>query len=172
MSVDGVSGGGLQWWVAGEEGGEWIDWVCLAELMENLAVFLLGLLGRRHGSEGPEQRFQWRFAACKGCCLSGPFASERGWMPDSAGPCVPRSWGPCDQTAFQPVTQASSSSSSSPSLPQSWQKWCPACQRGQGTPGRGCCDLSPWGPLVHPTDLSNRVVILHFCPVSVPTKCR
>jgi len=78
------------------------------------------------------------------------------------GPCVPRSLGPCDQTA------ASACHSSIVLLLIHPLPFLRAGRSGvwhvrgaRGHSGKGCCDLSPWGPSVHPADLSN--VGVSFC---------
>lgn len=83
-------------------------------------------------------------------------------MPDSAGPPV------CPDLGDPVIRHASACHSSiillivpSPSLPGAGRSGVRHVRGAKGHLGRGCCDLSPWGPLVHPTDLSNRG--LSFC---------
>lgn len=75
---------------------------------------------------------------------------------------MPRSWGPCDQTA---ASACHSSIILLIVLPfpflRAGRSGVRHVRGAKGHLGRGCCDLSPWGPLVHPTDLSNRG--LSFC---------
>lgn len=67
--------------------GEWIDWVCLAESDGESGCVSVGAVGGGGMVLRVQSRdFSGDLRARKGCCLSGPFASERGRMPDSAGP--------------------------------------------------------------------------------------
>ena len=125
-------GGGAGGW------GGWMGWIYLAESNGEFRCVSAGLSGTRSGSEGLEQRFQWRFEGSQWSLFvktSGSSAGERGWLQGSVGLCA--------QILGTKQTLGSDSSFGLslthplshpiPSLSQSCQRWQPACQRGRGT---------------------------------------
>lgn len=76
--------------MVGQVGG-WMDWIYLAESNGEFGYVSAGISGTRSGSEGPEQRFQWRFEGSQWLLFvktAGSSAGERGWLQGSVGLCA------------------------------------------------------------------------------------